>query len=302
VLAAHVTKRVEPIGELRPSVPLGLQALVMRTLEKKPADRWQTAEELLHQLEAMATPSGGIAPTAAGRAVRRPTGLALIAVIIAAAAVALGWLLSHRNREAAIVMNPRAVAVFPFRISGADPSLAYLGEGMVELLAVKLTGEGGLRAVDPSAVLSAWRRVGGDQELDRTAALELARGLGASKAVHGSIVGSPTHLTLTAALLAGGSEDARISVEGPLDSLSNLIDRLTGSVLAGGTGTSSQLAELTTASLPALRAYLDGQSSYRRGSYGAAVRHFERALEIDSTFALAAWGWPTRVDGLTSTW
>jgi serine/threonine-protein kinase len=71
VLAAHVTKGAEPIGELRPSVPPALQALVMRCLEKKPADRWQTAEELLHQLESMATPSGGMAPTAQVPAVRR---------------------------------------------------------------------------------------------------------------------------------------------------------------------------------------------------------------------------------------
>jgi eukaryotic-like serine/threonine-protein kinase len=288
VLAAQVTKRVEPIEDLRPSVPPGLQALVMRCLEKKPADRWQTAEELLHQLEAVATPSGGLAPTAAVHPVRRPRRWGLIAAVIGA--IALGWLLNRRPSEDATEMNPRAVAVFPFRVSGADPSLGYLGEGMVELLAVKLTGEGGLRAVDPSAALSAWRRLAGGQEPDRTAAIELARRLGASKALHGSIVGSPTHLTLTAALLAAGSEDARISVEGPLDSLSNLIDRLAGSVLAGGTGTSSQLAELTTASLPALRAYLDGQSSYRQGSYQAAVRHFQRALEIDSTFALAALG------------
>jgi Tol biopolymer transport system component len=36
----------------------------MRCLEKRPADRWQTAEELLAQLESLATPSGGTTPTA----------------------------------------------------------------------------------------------------------------------------------------------------------------------------------------------------------------------------------------------
>src|SRR5439155_1609630 len=40
-------------------------ALVMRCLEKSPADRWQTAEELLRHLEAMATPSGGLTATGA---------------------------------------------------------------------------------------------------------------------------------------------------------------------------------------------------------------------------------------------
>ena len=35
----------------------------MKCLEKKPADRWQSAEELIPQLEAVLTPSGGITPT-----------------------------------------------------------------------------------------------------------------------------------------------------------------------------------------------------------------------------------------------
>jgi len=65
VLAAHVTQPPEPITQHRASVPAPLAAVVMRCLQKRPADRWQTAEELLAQLEAMATPSAGTAPTGA---------------------------------------------------------------------------------------------------------------------------------------------------------------------------------------------------------------------------------------------
>ena len=63
VLAAHVTHAVEPVTKHRETVPPVLAQLVMRCLEKKPADRWQTAEELLSQLESLTTPSGGITPT-----------------------------------------------------------------------------------------------------------------------------------------------------------------------------------------------------------------------------------------------
>src|SRR6266571_3986202 len=63
VLAAQVTEAPEAVTKRRAAVPAALAALVMRCLEKSPADRWQTADELLHQLEAMATPSGGITPT-----------------------------------------------------------------------------------------------------------------------------------------------------------------------------------------------------------------------------------------------
>src|SRR5713226_2842544 len=62
-LAAQVTQTPQPVTAQRPAVPTALNALVMRCLEKHPADRWQNGTELAHQLEAMATPSGGMAPT-----------------------------------------------------------------------------------------------------------------------------------------------------------------------------------------------------------------------------------------------
>jgi len=65
MLAAHVTQVPQPISGQRPAVPQALNALVMRCLEKKPADRVQRAAELLGQLQAMTTPTGGMAPTGA---------------------------------------------------------------------------------------------------------------------------------------------------------------------------------------------------------------------------------------------
>ncbi len=63
MLAAHVTAAPEPLEQYRPAVPPALAAVVLRCLAKKPADRWQTAEEVLQHLEPLATPSGGITPT-----------------------------------------------------------------------------------------------------------------------------------------------------------------------------------------------------------------------------------------------
>src|SRR5437867_4455795 len=58
VLAAHVSQAPEPVTKWRPACPPALAAIIMKCLEKRPADRWQTADELL------ATPSGGTTPTA----------------------------------------------------------------------------------------------------------------------------------------------------------------------------------------------------------------------------------------------
>src|SRR5437667_3261555 len=63
VLAAHVSQAPEPVTKWRPACPPALAAIIMKCLEKPPADRWQTADDLLAQLEPLATPSGGTTPT-----------------------------------------------------------------------------------------------------------------------------------------------------------------------------------------------------------------------------------------------
>ncbi len=64
VLAKHITEAPEPVTRHRQSIPPALEAVVMKCLAKRPADRWQSAEELLAQLEPIATtPSGGVTPT-----------------------------------------------------------------------------------------------------------------------------------------------------------------------------------------------------------------------------------------------
>ncbi|HEU5217911.1 MAG TPA: protein kinase [Gemmatimonadales bacterium] len=65
ILAAHVTKVPAPVASHRPAVPAALNEIVMRCLEKRAADRWQSAEELMPHLDALLTPSGGTAPTGA---------------------------------------------------------------------------------------------------------------------------------------------------------------------------------------------------------------------------------------------
>jgi Tol biopolymer transport system component len=99
ILAAQVSQLPRPVQEHRPTVPPALAALVMRCLEKRPADRFQSAEELLPILESLNTPSGGVTPmgtapyqaTAASTVSRRSlVSIAGTALVVAAVAW-LGW-------------------------------------------------------------------------------------------------------------------------------------------------------------------------------------------------------------------
>jgi tetratricopeptide (TPR) repeat protein len=63
VLSAHMTEPPQPLTKYRQSIPAALEAIVLRCLEKRPADRWQSADELLPHLESLATPSSGVTPS-----------------------------------------------------------------------------------------------------------------------------------------------------------------------------------------------------------------------------------------------
>ncbi|MGH7618813.1 MAG: serine/threonine-protein kinase, partial [Gemmatimonadaceae bacterium] len=63
VLAAHAIEQPTPIEQVRPTVPRALAALVTQCIEKRAADRPQSARELVRILETVATPVGTL-PTA----------------------------------------------------------------------------------------------------------------------------------------------------------------------------------------------------------------------------------------------
>jgi tetratricopeptide (TPR) repeat protein len=300
VLAAHMTEAPAPVTRRRQSVPEPLAELVMRCLEKKPADRWQTADQIVTRLETIATPSGGMAPTQAvsgvsrsgsGRPLVRYLGVAAVLV----AAVIGVWVVAFRGKGGP-TLDANLVAVLPFRIAGTNPDIAYLREGVVDIMATLLTGEEGTaRAADPASVITGWRKRGASEttDLDASGAEALARDLGAGKVLSGSIIGDESKLTIRASLAAVGSrsEPLQATVEGPADSLSSLLRNLAGRLLAQSAGVAAdQSAGLLTSSLPALRAYLRGQAEYRQGRYAPAITQYAEALQADSNFALAGAG------------
>jgi tetratricopeptide (TPR) repeat protein len=202
-----------------------------------------------------------------------------------------------------VPLQPDLVAVAPFRVTGADPSLRYLREGLVDLLVVKLTEIGAARAAEPATVLGAWERAElAESELPLERSLSIARRLGAGQLLLGHVVGTAAKIVVTASLygVPDGVVRGQASAEGPPDSLTMLVDRLAGQLLAGQAGERDRLASHTTSSLDALRAYLSGQAAYRRGDYIQAVELFAQSVERDSGFAMAGLGLALaagRVDG-----
>jgi DNA-binding SARP family transcriptional activator len=240
--------------------------------------------------EAVATPTVTPPHAVPSRSSFRSLGAAA-AGIAALLAGAIGYVASRSPPPAAA--GTTLIAILPFRTSGAAPELAWLREGMADLLAVKFGGLPGLRAVDPMVVMRGWQRLAGAAGTGITpdGAVEIARNLGAGRVIDGAVVGTPAHLTFTAQLLtaSGGRIAAEASVEGPLDSLPSLADRLSVSLLSLAAGTEARrLSSISSVSLPALRAYLAGRAAFRQGHLREAFDAFRDATILDSTFALAA--------------
>src|SRR5678815_5543317 len=144
-LAAHVTQAPIPVGQQRAGLSPALDAAIMRCLAKRPADRFQTADELVTVLEPLTASSGGITPThtrpvpSLQAPARKPSWTLPMAT---GAALALGVALFAWKpwaRSAAKPLDANLVAVMPFRVAGADPSVQYLRQGMLDLLQAKLS-------------------------------------------------------------------------------------------------------------------------------------------------------------------
>jgi pimeloyl-ACP methyl ester carboxylesterase len=55
LVAAHMTRAPDPLGRHRPGIPESLEELVLRCLAKRPADRFQKADEIVSRLDALLT-------------------------------------------------------------------------------------------------------------------------------------------------------------------------------------------------------------------------------------------------------
>ena len=296
ILAKKLSAPVPLISVVRDTVPPGVEAALTKVLARTPADRWPTAADFAAALRAAGevTPASVPARVRSGR--RRwivPAGAVLAVAAIAAAVVLVG------GRGKRSTLDPDVIAVFPFRVTSADTSLKALGQRLPDLLWARLTGEFGSRTTDPADVLKQWKAKGGTAEtpLQEARQLQIARAAGAGRLLVGSVAGAVARVTLSASLVDVRSGAVRVvptSVEGPFDSLSGLVDRLTNLLLAQEYGEPAhRLPELAGRPTAAVQAYLRGVREFRRTPLtpqgaGRIQAWFARALELDSTLVLAA--------------
>ena len=282
VVARNMTAPRPHVGKVRHDVSNALEDVIIRAMAIDPADRHADMSALASALRQART---------AHRPRRRTVIVLAAAAIAAAAAGVVAWFVT-RPSEIAVAHEAETIAVLPFSASG--PGVDVLREGMVDLLATNLQGVGGIKAVDPRLVLKRWGHRRDDDPADVDQALALGRDLNAGSVVMGSAVSAGGRVRLAADLygVGGGERLGRAQVDGPADSILPLVDRLSVALLRDVWRSreplpSLDIASLTSDSIAALRAYLQGERYYRRFALDSALSAYTRAVEVDSTFALA---------------
>jgi len=279
ILARHSRDPVPPLRTVRRTIPEWLEAEIERALEKVPADRFPTAAQFA---EALAR--GATTQRPRRRARRRAVALVAGAGALGTAAVLGAALLSRSKARPAL--DPNLVAVAPFDV--LDQAQQLWREAIVDLLSASLDGAGPLRTVPPSTVVRAW-----SGRADPVSAAALGRSTGARLAVYGRVVGAGGDSVRLTATLLDVTTSAATDIE--VRDLGSRLDRAADSLAMriirelGRTRpiAAVRLAGLGSSSVPALKAYLTGEQYYRRWKIDSAMVYYERAVSLDSSFALA---------------
>ena len=307
VIARHAADPPRSMRVVRPGVPLALERAVERALAKVPADRFQTAGEFARSLSlpevstpVASAPAAGYGPEATSAAPLKPTrhrhvpaALATLAIgILLGLGVLLAWL---RTRPESGTAGPKRLAVLPFENLGR-PEEQYFADGVTDEVRGKLAALSGLEVIARTSSVQykettkSPRQIG--QELDVEYLLT------------GTVrwdkdTSSPSRVRVSPELVqvSTASTKWQAPFEAPLTDVFGMQADVAARVaealgLALGAGERELLAERPTENLAAYDAFLKGEAetggyALDLAAFRRAIDYYERAVALDSTFALA---------------
>ncbi len=236
--------------------------------------------------------------------------------LVAIAAIVAVWIMLSADRPATrqvrllpvgADLGAQSIAVLPFTNNTGVDSLDWLGAGLANMLTTGLVQLDALTVVGAQRLLDLLRQAGHEEteRIPEDLALNIAAGSGAHLLAYSSFVKLGDDFRLDVQLIDSGNGTVVGAEHARGANLFILVDsvsaRLSTRVL-GRTVMPTELTpvtQLTTGSLSAYREYQVGRVAEGRFLYPTALEHFERAVELDSTFALA-WlrlGWRAVVAG-----
>ncbi len=276
-----VNEEPRPVRTIRSDTPDGLWRIIERCLEKDLAKRYQTADEVVHDLRNL--PLGVPGAAVASAAKNRP-GLAWIIVPVALLLGVIGvYVFKQASQPAG--SERKTIAVLPFVNMSSDPDQEYFSDGLSEELLNVLAKNPGLRVTSRTSSFS-FKGTGTDIKT-------IAAKLNVQHILEGSVRKSGNALRVTAQLI-DVETDAHLwseTYDGTMENIFALQDTISFAVaqvlnivlLTKDTGTRQRGTDPE-----AYNAYLLGKHLYDlQEDWDQAARYFRQALSIDSTYAPA---------------
>jgi serine/threonine-protein kinase len=298
VLTAHLTETPKPFSVVRADVPAPLARLILRCLEKEPADRPQKAEELLRDLDTVFTPEPSPSPVPARPtpAARGSGGGARMAVWVLGGAIAAAILFTTLRRTPGRMLvstdavADKSIAVLPLANLSGDKADDYFGIGLSEEMTRALT-KSGVRVIGRTSAASLLAR-----GLDERA---IAKELGVGSLLTGSVQRAAGQVRINVSLVsaADGAVQWTERYDRPIENVFAVQDeiaravatRLNGAMSVNTTRTDAA-NRVETRDPEAYAQFLQGQVLFNRRSaesltQGIAI--LESAVARDPKFARA---------------
>ena len=299
LIAAQIAESPTPLAKKNPAVPPGLSALVMQCLEKDPANRPASANELLSALDAAATPNSSGAARSATPHASGKRRIALIGVGVALLAI-IGTVIAmsrHRASPASPTAESsrvadRSIAVLPLTNLSGDKADDYFGIGLAEEMtrALSKTGVRVIGRVSASALLA--------RGLDEQA---IAKALGVGSLLTGSVQHAGNQVRINVSLLSAADGSVRWTerYDRPLtnvfavqDEIAHAVaENLLGSI--GRRGATPRATRTETEDPEAYSLFLQGQVLFGRRTAQTvqqSISSFEQAVARDPRYARAQAG------------
>ncbi len=300
VMFQHVQQAPKDPRLVNPDTPEFLASIILKCLEKDPACRYQSATELLRDLES-ATPATRIvrlriAETGYSKWMFAAMGIVLVVGIGLAVRPVREKVLGNRSITLNITktaagpgVSDRFVAVMPLRVLGNDPTLKVEAEGVVDALSAKLFPMKSVHLSSPSAV----EKINAEDPVPK-----IARQLGAKLIVQGTMQSAGDKIDAVLRLSdSTGKQLWTKDFSGVRQDLLTIEDQIYNDLVTAldvkpSDDESARNALRPTDNVAAYELYLKGRDILR-GKVGdpkrvqSAVDLYEQAIKKDSSFALA---------------
>lgn len=195
--------------------------------------------------------------------------------------------------RATVKLDPQTWIVLPFENLAKDAEVEWLHEASVNLLYADLSRWQDVRAIDDRRVADFVRELPAPRRAARLTVAdgqEIARRAGAGKLVMGEVlkIGNTTRVTASAYDARTGTRIRSSTQQTTIkDSLMSLFGRVAGELLAVPPPTGANVGAAGTSRADAYQEYVAGTAALNRFDIAEAKQHLEKALALDSTFALA---------------